>query len=116
MVKELWRMQQLEQHRLVLAGKETVRQVLEYILNLDTASQNAAKVMKGNSKQKENVQTPQEKWSRPRHGQLKINCHGAFDPITKVGGWGFVIRDADGDVACAGRGLIQHAHDPFQSS
>lgn len=39
MVKEIWRIMRLEQHTLVLAGLGTVRQVMEYILELDTEVQ-----------------------------------------------------------------------------
>ncbi|RLN31080.1 hypothetical protein C2845_PM05G15540 [Panicum miliaceum] len=50
-------------------------------------------------------------WSKPTGETLKINSDGAFDPVTKKGGWGFIIRDAAGDVVHAGAGAVQYAMD-----
>lgn len=49
-----------------------------------------------------------ERWMKPPEGILKVNCDGSFSASTKAGGWGFVIRDCDGDVVVAGRGRIDH--------
>lgn len=58
-------------------------------------------------KEKGNVATnPIQKWSKPTPGYLKINCDASFNPITKDGGWGFIIRDSDGDIVSAGRGRV----------
>lgn len=44
---------------------------------------------------------------------MKLNCDAAFSPTTHSGGWGFVIRDADGDVLTAGRGRVDFLLDAF---
>jgi hypothetical protein len=38
-----------------------------------------------------------EYWKRPADSYLKINIDGAFIQQTQSGGWGFIIRDTDGD-------------------
>lgn len=48
-------------------------------------------------------------------GVLKINCDASFKKETGKGGWGFVIRDSDGDVVCAGKGRLSHLMDSFQA-
>lgn len=47
-------------------------------------------------------------WSRPQAGILKLNCDAAFNPENKSGGWGFLIRDNDGDVVLNGWGRVNH--------
>ncbi|XP_062021219.1 uncharacterized protein LOC133737729 [Rosa rugosa] len=37
------------------------------------------------------------KWPRPQENWVKVNCDGAFQPATRKGGAGVVIRDANGD-------------------
>lgn len=41
--------------------------------------------------------------------KLKINCDGAFNAADGTGGWGFVIRDSEGDVRGSGAGWIRNA-------
>lgn len=55
-----------------------------------------------------------KRWEKPQEDTLKINCDGAFHADTGAAGWGFVIRDADGDVALAGKGRLDHV-DSFQA-
>ena len=50
---------------------------------------------------------------KPQGDVLKINSDGAFNPVTKSGGWGFVIRDSDGTVVHAGAGVVPKALDAF---
>jgi hypothetical protein len=38
-----------------------------------------------------------------------------FDPVTKKGGWGFVIRDFAGDVIHAGAGVVLYAMDALHT-
>ena len=40
---------------------------------------------------------------------LKINSNGAFNPATRKGGWGFVIRDSQGTEIHAGAGAVPNA-------
>lgn len=54
-------------------------------------------------------------WCRLSEGFLKINCDATYNANGRNGGWGFVIRDADGDVVAAGRGRLHHVLDPFQA-
>ena len=39
----------------------------------------------------------EKSWLLPA-GVLNLNCDGSFIPGEKIGGWGFLIRDSDGDV------------------
>ncbi|RLN29058.1 hypothetical protein C2845_PM05G15740 [Panicum miliaceum] len=54
---------------------------------------------------------PRKMWERPSGEGLKINSDGAFNPVTKAGGWGYVIRDSEGVVIHAGAGVVQNAMD-----
>lgn len=56
------------------------------------------------------------KWAKPIEGFLKINWDGAVDTETSTRSvrWGFVIRDSEGDVVCAGAGKVNHAEDALQ--
>ncbi|RLN41888.1 hypothetical protein C2845_PM01G36200 [Panicum miliaceum] len=65
----------------------------------------------------ENSKTPKslKKWSKLVGEVLKINSDGAFDPATKRGGWGFVIRDSAGDVIHAGAGAVPYAMDALHT-
>ena len=42
------------------------------------------------------------RWTKPGGEVLKINSDGAFDPVTRSGGWGFVIRDSEGTAILSG--------------
>jgi ribonuclease HI len=39
----------------------------------------------------------------------KVNSDGSFDPDKRSGGWGFVVRNMNGEILAAGAGNIQHA-------
>ena len=45
----------------------------------------------------------------------KTNADGAFDPNTRTGGWGFVVRDTKGEVIMVGAGYTQHVASPLQA-
>ena len=47
----------------------------------------------------------EKRWERPTGDQMKINTDGAFHQW--YGGWGFVIRDASGDVLRAGAACLE---------
>jgi hypothetical protein len=46
-----------------------------------------------------------EHWRRPPEGYLKLNCDASFIPSELCGGWGFLIRDNDGEVVLSGWGV-----------
>jgi ribonuclease HI len=48
------------------------------------------------------------KWQAPEEGWIKINSDGSFLPSTTTGGWGAVLRDADGDAVACAAGFIPH--------
>jgi hypothetical protein len=56
-----------------------------------------------------------KKWEKPSSGLIKINCDAYFQENLKSAGWGFVIRDDDGDVIQAARGKLNHVLDVFQA-
>jgi hypothetical protein len=45
---------------------------------------------------------------------LKLNCDATFLEATKSGGWGWLIRNSNGEVIIVGRGRVDHVHNPFQ--
>lgn len=55
------------------------------------------------------------KWRAPGGDILKINTDGSFDPRSRIGGWGFVVRDSEGEVMGAGAGKLNHVSDAFQA-
>jgi hypothetical protein len=48
-------------------------------------------------------------------GELKQNTDGAFDPLRKDGGGGFIIRDDQGHAVCSGAGREEHLLDAFHA-
>ena len=56
-----------------------------------------------------------KRWTRPPEDVLKINCDGAYRSVTSTGGWGFVIRDCDGQVIKAGAGKCSHLLDALHA-
>jgi hypothetical protein len=48
-------------------------------------------------------------WKPPPDGFYKINTDGSYNLHSRSGGWGFVIRDTNGDVCWAGAGNITRA-------
>jgi ribonuclease HI len=56
-----------------------------------------------------------KKWSRPAIDEYKINTDGAFLATRGGGGWGYVIRNHDGQVVKAGAGKSTHLLDAFHS-
>jgi len=55
------------------------------------------------------------RWERPPEGVLKLNCDASFYEEGNYGGWGFIIRDSDGDVVLAGWGRVNHLLNPLQA-
>lgn len=65
--------------------------------------------------QKENRTIRNHAWNPPPAGILKVYIDGSFQSSEERGGWGFVIRDADGDVVGAGAGYVAHAQDALHA-
>ncbi|CAN6201987.1 unnamed protein product [Urochloa humidicola] len=57
----------------------------------------------------------QKHWRKPHRGTFKINTDGAFLLNTGEGGWGYVIRDEEGNVIRAGAGRSSHLLDAFHA-
>lgn len=47
------------------------------------------------------------KWEKPDGERVKVNCDAAFNSATGNGGWGCVLRDANGDVVTVRRGRVE---------
>lgn len=54
-----------------------------------------------------------KKWEKPPPGSLKLNVDGAFSESDKNGGWGYVIRNEDGEVIQSGSGRVTPGLDPM---
>jgi hypothetical protein len=54
-------------------------------------------------------------WTAPEGDVLKINVDGAFNPLTRNGGWGFVVRDCQGHVRGSGAGNLSYLLNPAQA-
>jgi hypothetical protein len=57
----------------------------------------------------------QKMWSKPARDEYKVNSDGSFSQNSGDGGWGYVIRDQDGEVIRAGGGRCAHLLDAFHS-
>jgi ribonuclease HI len=57
----------------------------------------------------------QQSWQAPPQDIQKVNIDGSFSAQDRSGGWGFIIRDSDGDTICSGAGRIPHAQDALQT-
>jgi hypothetical protein len=58
---------------------------------------------------------PKSKWKPPPEDTYKINSDGSFDPNNRSGGWGFVVRNKNGDVLAAGAGNITYVASALQA-
>ena len=56
-----------------------------------------------------------KRWTRSPEDVLKINCVEAYRSVTSTGGWGFVIRDCDGQVIKAWAGKCSHLLDALHA-
>ncbi|CAM0870626.1 unnamed protein product [Alopecurus aequalis] len=54
-------------------------------------------------------------WIPPMGDELKINIDGSFSAENKTGGWGFIIRNFNGESMGAGAGHIPQAIDALQT-
>jgi ribonuclease HI len=62
-----------------------------------------------------NLPKPLQRWQKPVDNFIKINSDGAFLADTGEGGWGYVIRDGEGEVISAGAGKLSHLKDAPQA-
>jgi hypothetical protein len=58
---------------------------------------------------------PIQRWQKPTDDFVKINSDGAFSANTGERGWGYVLRDGDGEVICAGAGKLSHQTNAVQA-
>lgn len=56
-----------------------------------------------------------KRWLKPPDGILKLNTDGAFSERDKKGGWGFVIRNDEGQVVKAGVDREDFFQDAFHA-
>ncbi|CAO2192773.1 unnamed protein product [Urochloa humidicola] len=79
-------------------------------------SKNAVEFSKLNKKERTGrASTNNRRWCTPLGDSLKINTDGAFSERLGEGGWGYVIRDAAGDVIRAGAGKLSYVSDAMQA-
>jgi ribonuclease HI len=52
-----------------------------------------------------------KRWKPPDADRLKVNIDGSFFASSKMGGWGFVLRDHRGQVMGSAAGKIEKAND-----
>jgi hypothetical protein len=55
------------------------------------------------------------RWTHPSADYLKINIDGSFRREYGTGGWGFCIRDCNGEVCGAGMGQLGHVADALRA-
>jgi hypothetical protein len=68
-----------------------------------------------NQKREDTKISTQPKWQKPPADKIKINFDGSFFADRSTGGWGFIARDAQGDVRGAGAGPIHHVSSAVQA-
>jgi phosphotransferase system IIA component len=76
---------------------------------------NAEEFLEIRSKPAGGPNSPRKRWQKPPCDWLKVNSDGAFSAALGKGGWGFVIRDEEGDVVAAGAGALKHVHEAFHT-
>ncbi|KAE8794848.1 hypothetical protein D1007_30414 [Hordeum vulgare] len=54
-------------------------------------------------------------WTKPAEGILKINSDGSYNKDTSTGGWGYIIRDHEGDVVVSVAGRLNNVYDALQA-
>lgn len=59
--------------------------------------------------EKKVIAATQVSWKPPPENTYKINSDGSFDSDKRTGGWGFVVRNVNGEVLAAGAGNIRYA-------
>jgi hypothetical protein len=74
-----------------------------------------AEIMQILKKKPSKILRHNHKWNKPGHETLKVNCDTAYKQISGQGGWGYVIRDSDGDVVRARWEKIPSVMDAFQA-
>ncbi|VAH35038.1 hypothetical protein VPH35_022734 [Triticum aestivum] len=71
--------------------------------------------MKDKTQEKEKSNRKMQKWKPPPEGNLKINIDGAFIEASKIGGWGFTLRNDQGVLLAAGAGKLKHVSDTLHA-
>jgi hypothetical protein len=55
---------------------------------------------------------PKPRWCRSPNGVVKLKCDGAFSQSSHSGGWGFILRDHEGNVISSGFGKLAKVLEP----
>jgi hypothetical protein len=71
--------------------------------------------MKDKQKPKEMSCVKAQRWSPPPDGILKINTDGSFRKTSHTGGWGFTIRNTEGNLIAAGAGNLEYVSDALHA-
>lgn len=86
---------------LMQSTEETVRSVLRMVHDIQGEGAATGK----------QVTIQKCRWKPPPPDVLKINCDGSFKPESKLGAWGFVIRNNEGTTILAGARSLGVVHD-----
>jgi hypothetical protein len=78
-------------------------------------NRNAEEFLEMHSKLAGGPHSPRKQWQKPPCDWLKVNSGGAFSATSGPGGWGFVIRDEEGDVVAARARALKHERDAFHA-
>jgi hypothetical protein len=57
---------------------------------------------------------PCQNWVTPSEDELKMNIDGGFSAY-RTGGWGFVVRNVNGEAVAAGAGSLPFVYDALQA-
>jgi hypothetical protein len=58
---------------------------------------------------------PTNSWVAPSANDLKLNIDGGFRADDRTGGWGFIVRDSDGEAVGTGAGAMPYAYDTLNA-
>jgi ribonuclease HI len=58
---------------------------------------------------------PTNSWVAPSANELKLNIDGGFRADDRTGGWGFIVRDSDGEAVGTGAGAMPYAYDALNA-
>ena len=56
-----------------------------------------------------------ERWRKPPPDFVKISCDGSFQQNDRARGWGFVIRDSEGEIISTAFGKLEKVFEPFHA-
>ena len=92
---------------------ECIRSCQEIVTSIHIHWKEYLEAEKNIQKKKDN--TIQQHWQPPQVDFLKINVDGAFNDEDHTGGWGFIIRNSEGNAEVAGAGKLIHLQNALQA-